>query len=184
MQQGTDISTAAHTIKQGGIVAYPTEGVFGLGCNPNNEQAVERLIALKQRDSNKGLIIIAAKRDQLTPFIAAVDDTLSSRLAATWPGPVTWILESSKDSSALLTGNRTTIATRVTRHKTAAKLCLACDHALVSTSANLSGQPSCHEASTVAACFGDKIDYLLDLPVGGLDGPTPIYDGATGKQLR
>ncbi len=184
MQQGKDITKAALCIQHGGIVGYPTEGVFGLGCDPLNSAALERLIDLKQRDSNKGLIIIAAHRKQLDPYIAAVDPAIEKRLNEFWPGPVTWILKSSATASALLTGNRSTVATRVTSHATAAELCIAAGHAIVSTSANLSGQPSCKDAQAVADCFGNQIDYLLDLPVGDLDNPTPIFDGATGKQLR
>ena len=194
MQRDKNIERAATCIKQGGIIAYPTEGVFGLGCDPDNEVALKRLINLKQRSNNKGLIIIAACRAQLDPYIAPVDESLEKQLQATWPGPTTWILAASPGSasagsanagaSALLTGNRNTIATRVTLHETAAKLCLTCGHAIVSTSANLSGQASCKDAQSVADCFGDTIDYLLDMPVGNLENPTPIFDGATGKQLR
>jgi len=184
MQRGNNIKRAAVCIQQGGIVAYPTEGVFGLGCDPENKITLERLINLKQRDSNKGLIIIAACRSQLDPYIAVVDELLEKQLAATWPGPITWILSASETSTTLLTGNRDTIATRVTLHKTAANLCHTCGHAIVSTSANLSGQSACKDAQSVADCFGDSIDYLLDLPVGNLDTATPIFDGATGRQLR
>ena len=184
MQQGKDIRKAAQIIRSGGIAGYPTEGVFGIGCDPQNIDALKRLIDLKQRDTNKGLIIIAANRNQLEPFIAEVKESIERKLYASWPGPVTWILESSENASPLLTGNRNTVATRVTSHATAAELCMSAGHAIVSTSANLSGQPSCRDAQSVANCFGDRIDYLLDLPVGDLDKPTPIFDGATGKQLR
>ena len=184
MQQGKDIKKAAKIIRRGGIVGYPTEGVFGIGCDPQNDEALQRLIDLKRRDANKGLIIIAANRSQLEPFISMVKESIEKRLNASWPGPVTWILESSKNASPLLTGNRSTVATRVTSHATASKLCIAADHAIVSTSANLSGQSSCKDAASVADCFGDRIDYLLDLPVGDLDKPTPIFDGDTGRQLR
>lgn len=184
MQTGNDIAQAAKCIASGGIVGYPTEGVFGLGCDPSNTVALQRLIDLKQRDNNKGLIIIAASRAQLEPWVAALASELQSKLDSTWPGPVTWILASAPDASPLLTGNRSTVATRVTSHATAAELCSNCGHAIVSTSANLSGQAPCRDARSVANCFGDKIDYLLDLPIGDLDGPTPIFDGATGKQLR
>lgn len=184
MQRGTDINKAADCIRSGGIVAYPTEGVFGLGCDPDNTNTLQRLIDLKQRDDNKGLIIIAASRAQLNPYIATVSDALEEKLSAVWPGPVTWILTAGTHASALLTGNRDTVATRVTSHEAAANLCIACDSAIVSTSANVSGEAAFTEPQTVADCFGDSIDYLLDLPVGNLQGPTPIFDGNTGRQLR
>lgn len=184
MQTGKNIAEAAHCIQRGGIAGYPTEGVFGLGCDPANSGALQRLIDLKQRDSNKGLIIIAATRVQLEPYVATMTSELERKLDSTWPGPVTWILAASNDASTLLTGNRPTVATRVTSHAAAAELCNHCGHAIVSTSANLSGQSPCKDALAVANCFGNSIDYLLDMPVGNLDGPTPIFDGATGKQLR
>lgn len=184
MQQGKDIAKAAQCIREGGIIGYPTEGVFGLGCDPTNMTALRRLINLKQRDDDKGLIIIAACRKQLEPFIAPVDGSIDEKLNASWPGPVTWILQSSASADALLTGNRNTVATRVTSHAAAAELCIKCNHAIVSTSANLSGQLAATRATEVLDYFGQQIDYLLDLHVGDLDKPTPIFDGKTGKQLR
>lgn len=184
MHKGKNISQAATCIRQGGIVGYPTEGVFGLGCDPQNENALQRLIDLKQRDNNKGLIIIAANRQQLEPFIKPVSKSVAAQLDRTWPGPVTWILQAQTDVSPLLSGGRETVATRVTAHAAAAELCQNCGHAIVSTSANLSGQDSCIDAQSVENCFGHRIDYLLELPVGDLDKPTPIFDGLTGKQLR
>ena len=182
-QRGTSLSAAALAVAAGDVIAYPTEGVFGLGCNPNNEQAVAKLIDLKGRASEKGLIIIAASRQQLAPFTATVSDAIEQQLDASWPGPVTWILPAAETVPALVTGGRSTIAARVTAHRAAAKLCEACGHALISTSANLSGQPPCVDADQVAATF-NNLGYLVDLPIGDLSGPTPIFDGVSGKQLR
>lgn len=175
---------AVAAIKNGDIVAYPTEGVFGLGCDPANTDAVTRLLALKQRDADKGLILIASDREQLTPYIGTLTDAIEQKLANTWPGPVTWILPCREDTPSLLSGGRTTIATRITSHPPAVLLCEQCGHALVSTSANQSGQPACTSAQQVEALFGDKVSYTLRQPVGDLTGPTPIFDGITGKQLR
>ena len=177
------VSHAADVLLRGGIIAYPTEGVFGLGCNPFNEQAVEALIKLKARSSEKGLIIIAASRRQLEPLIAPVSAAIDAQLLTSWPGPVTWILPAATTVSELLTGGRTTIAARVTAHRTAAELCEACGHALVSTSANMSGHSPCLDANQVEATF-TNLGYIVDLPIGDLQGPTPIFDGVSGKQLR
>ncbi len=182
-QRGTSIQRAASVVAQGDIIAYPTEGVFGLGCNPFNEQAVESLIKLKARSSEKGLIIIAANRRQLEPLIAPISEAIDEQLRASWPGPVTWILPAATTASELLTGGRTTIAARVTAHRAAAELCEACGHALVSTSANVSGHSPCLDATAVDATF-TNLGYIVDLPVGDLQGPTPIFDGVSGKQLR
>lgn len=182
-KRGTSLSAAAHTVASGGVIAYPTEGVFGLGCNPSDEKAVTALINLKDRASDKGLIIIAASREQLAPFIKPVGNNIESQLKRSWPGPVTWILPASTTVSEYVTGGRSTIAARVTAHAAAAELCNACGHALVSTSANLSGQAPCIDADQVAATF-QHLGYIVDLPVGNLQGPTPIFDGVSGKQLR
>lgn len=165
-------------------MAYPTEGVFGLGCDPANTDAIAQLVALKQRDADKGLILIASQREQLAPYIGDLTDAIEQKLADTWPGPVTWILPCSKTTSSLLSGGRTTIATRITSHPPAAFLCEQCGHALVSTSANQSGQPACTNAAEVELLFGDKISYVLRQPIGNLTGPTPIFDGISGTQLR
>ena len=175
---------AAAAIKNGDIVAYPTEGVFGLGCDPANIEAVTQLVALKKRDADKGLILIASNREQLTPYIGTLTAAIEQKLADTWPGPVTWILPCRENTPSLLSGGRPTIATRITSHPPAALLCEQCDHALVSTSANQSGQPACTSAQQVESLFGEKVSYTLRLPVGDLTGPTPIFDGVSGKQLR
>lgn len=181
---GNDFNRAAAAIHAGLVVAYPTEGVFGLGCNPHDENAVQRLLSLKKRQADKGLILIACSRDQLTPFVAPVAADIELKLKSTWPGPVTWVLPCSATAPSILTGARATIATRVTSHSAAVALCKACASALVSTSANLSGEQACTTSSCVADSFGNELAYILDLPVGKLVGPTPIFDGISGEQLR
>jgi len=97
---------------------------------------------------------------------------------------VTWILPAAVATPEVLTGGKKTIAARVTNHPTASALCTQCKAAIISTSANISGEAACTEAQAVHTQFGDQLDYILDYPVGELEGPTPIYDGLTGRQLR
>lgn len=181
---GRDINAACNAIAAGGVIAYPTEGVFGLGCDPLNEDAIANLLALKGRDADKGFILLAANRSQLQPFIATPDERLQLKLEQSWPGPVTWILPCSDTAPASVTGNKSNIATRVTDHQIARELCFSANTAVISTSANLSGQPACTTAAQVQSVFGDKLSYILDYEVGNLKGPTPIFDGLTGDQLR
>ncbi len=181
---GVDISAACRHIAAGGVIAYPTEGVFGLGCNPDNDAAIDKLLHLKGRDIEKGFILIASHRKQLSPFIGSLSEEIKSKLDDAWPGPVTWILPCSENAPVVLTGGKPTIATRVTDHKTASALCEECNSAIISTSANLSGQLACTTADQVAEIFSDQLDYILDYPVGDLKGPTPIFDALTGTQLR
>ncbi|MBA1146756.1 Sua5/YciO/YrdC/YwlC family protein [Ectothiorhodospiraceae bacterium WFHF3C12] len=175
---------AARAIAQGGVIAYPTEAVFGLGCDPLNEQAVTRLLALKQRDPAKGLILIAAERDQLEPYVDFDSPQVSARIGDTWPGPVTWILPARPQTPAWLTGAHDTLAVRVTAHPTAAALCRACGDAIVSTSANHSGQTPARTLSAVRLRFGDELDSVVPGHCGGQAGPTEIRDSRTGKVLR
>ncbi len=183
MQIGDNIDEAAQIVANDGIIAYPTEGVFGLGCNPDNDNVIDRLINLKERSADKGLILIAADRKQLSRYTGTVSGDIETRLDNSWPGAVTWILPAAADISPLLTGGRNTIAARVTAFSTAAMLCRACGHALISTSANRSGASPCTSASQVESEF-EQLDYIVNLPVGTLQGPTPIFDGVSGKQLR
>jgi len=113
-----------------------------------------------------------------------LSDAIEARLNDSWPGPVTWILPCSDTAPDILTGGKGTVAARVTDHKIASTLCRQCNSAIIPTSANISGEPACTDAQSVASLFGDKLSYTLDYQVGGLDGPTPIFDSTTGKQLR
>lgn len=180
--QGLDAALAR--LRAGGIVAYPTEGVFGLGCDPRAGAAVERLIALKGRPESAGLILIAAEFSQLAPFLAPLAPELEARASATWPGPVTWVWPARADIDPRLSGGRATLAVRVTAHPTAAALCHGFGGALVSTSANRHGAPPARTAAEVARAFGDELDAVVDAPTGGARGPTEIRDVLTGGVLR
>jgi len=175
---------AAHAIHGGGVIAYPTEAVFGLGCDPLNPEAVHRLLALKQRPVNKGLILIAADIEQLAPFIAPLTVEAEAQLAATWPGPHTWLLPARADTPRWLRGQHATLAVRVTAHPIATALCRAAGHALVSTSANPAGSPPATTALRVRRYFADTLDAIVHGPLGGEAGPTPIRDLATKKLIR
>lgn len=178
------IQAAAAIIKRGGIVAYPTEGVYGLGCDPLNKDAVERLIAIKGRSADKGLILVAASNDHLDGFLGPVSPAVQAQLDRDWPGPVTWIMPCTDRAPELISGGRPTLAVRISAHATTADLCNACGHALVSTSANRSGARPCMDAQSVSAELGAEIDAIIDAPLGGLNAPTPIFDAVTGQQLR
>ena len=178
------LGQAARVLRDGGIVAYPTEAVFGLGCDPANSAAVERLIALKRRDVGKGLILIASKRRQLAPFVAPLSEQLEAQLEATWPGPVTWLLPTRPDVPHWLHGRHPSIAVRVTAHPLAAALCDAFGGAIVSTSANLAGRPPARSPLRVRRIFGAGVDRILHGPLGGLARPTEIRDGRSGRTVR
>jgi len=180
------VSEAADILRHGGVIAYATEAVFGLGCDPQNPRAIEKLLQLKQRPADKGLILIAADETQLHPYLdmPAIDAAIWQRVRASWPGPVTWLLPVAPGVSALLRGEHTALAVRVTAHPQAAALCRAFGAALVSTSANLSGHAPARTAREVFAQFGDRLDAILPGETGGADKPSEIRDARTGRILR
>lgn len=178
------LKQAARTIQAGGVVAYPTEAVYGLGCDPLDATAVQRLLALKQRPMEKGLILIAADIAQLAPFMATLKDKDRETLDNTWPGPVTWVVPARPDTPLWLRGQHNGIAVRVTDHPLAAALCRATGHALVSTSANPAERPPARTALQVRRYFGQELDTILSGPLGKQSRPTPIRDLISGKTLR
>ena len=178
------IKEAVQILQQGGVIAYPTEAVFGLGCDPDNHEAVEKLLAIKQRSRDKGLILIAADFQQLRPYLGEIDKSLKVKILATWPGPVTWLWPANPAVSSLLRGKHDTIAVRVTAHSLAAALCREFGGPLVSTSANLSGKPPTHTADEVRNQLGDQLDYVLEGKVGGRARPSEIRDALSGEVLR
>ncbi len=178
------IKQAVKVLKNGGLIAYPTEGVFGIGCDPLQLSALQRVIEIKQRDASKGLIIVSAEFSHLENFIEPLDLLTRERLLATWPGAVTWIVRAKPTLPELLTGGRETIAVRVSQHPVIVSLSQEFGGPIVSTSANYSGQPACTTATAVRQALGEKIDLLLDAPVGGQQGATPIFDAASGNRLR
>lgn len=178
------IKQAARILAGGGIVAYPTEGVYGLGCLPDDGEAVLRLLALKDRRLELGLILIAESPAQLDDYILPLKGAVRKRVLATWPGPCTWIVPAQDDAPPWLTGGRSTIAVRVTAEQTARKLCAYADSALVSTSANRHGHPPARTRLAAICRFGSDVDYVLPGAVGVLAGPTEIRDATTGQVLR
>ena len=184
MERTTDSTRAAQVVRTGGVVAYPTESVFGLGCDPSNEAAVRRILAIKRRPEEKGLILIAANLEQLTPFLAPLTAELLARVEPTWPGPVTWTLPARPETPRWLRGEHDTLAVRVTAHALTRALCEAADMALVSTSANYAGHEPARDGDSVVRELGDAVDLLLDGPTDGRAQPTEIRDGKDGTILR
>ncbi|MBB6188129.1 Sua5/YciO/YrdC/YwlC family protein [Rhodanobacter sp. MP7CTX1] len=181
-----ELDAAAALLHGGGVLAYPTEAVFGLGCDPHDRAAFERIFALKQRPPTQGVLLIAADFAQVERYIelAAVPDDAMRRAQASWPGPHTWIFPRSSAVPAWVAGGHAGIALRVTAHEPAAALCRAFGGALVSTSANPHGQAPARSAQAVEACFGDELDGLLDAPLGSQATPTVIRDVLSGAIIR
>lgn len=168
---------------RGGVIAYPTESCYGLGCDPGNREAVKRILRLKQRPQAKGLILIATELRQLKPYVAHLTAAQQKTLAATWPGPHTWLLPASAGCPAWLTGKHHSIAARVTAHRDAAFLCREVGMALVSTSANRSGGKPARTRRDCLNLFGSRI-RVLPGRIGKRRKPSIIQDLASGAIVR
>lgn len=167
------------------VIAYPTEAVFGLGCDPDSQAAVAKLLALKQRSHRQGLILVAANYQQLQPYIddAPLSDEVKQRLFASWPGPVNWVVPAAPTTPAWLTGRFTTLAVRVSAHPLVRQLCLAFGKPITSTSANVSGFPPCRSLEALRAQFGSQLPTLPGA-VGPQLNPCEIRDALTNGCLR
>lgn len=175
---------AVRALRRGGLIAYPTEAVYGLGCDPLNADAVQRLLALKQRPMDKGLILVAADFAQLYAYLLPLSDGLAQQVHASWPGPVTWLLPVPPEVPVWLRGGHDTLAVRVSDHPVVRALCRAFGGPIVSTSANPAGQRPARDPLTVQRLFTGNVDCILHAPLGGLGRPTEIRDGRTGRIVR
>ena len=185
MPSAFQLRRACHILDRGGIVAYPTESVFGLGCDPANRLAVMSLLALKQRDWRKGLIVVAATIEQLDGWINWGDKASYRRmLESRWPGPETWVLPALPHIPRWLRGQHDTLAVRVTDHPGAAALAEAWGGCIVSTSANRSSARPARSALALRRSLGRACPFILPGRVGGLAQPTPIRDIRSGLRLR
>lgn len=178
------IRLAASALHCGEIIAYPTEAVWGLGCNSLDQLAVTKLLALKSRQEAKGLILIAASATQLLPYIHGLSDEEIQRLSSVTQVPTTWIVPVSQWVPRWITGGRDTIAVRVTRHPLAAALCRVFGGPVVSTSANPQGKPPAKYAYKVRRYFRHRQVYLVPGPLGGANKPSEIRDLRSGEILR
>ncbi|MBS4096449.1 MAG: L-threonylcarbamoyladenylate synthase [Sulfuricella sp.] len=169
--------------RRGGLIAYATESCFGLGCDPANPGAVRRLLRLKGRPQDKGLILIAATLQQLRGYIAPLSELQQRQVCATWPGPHTWLVAAGKKTGRRLRGEHPTLAVRVTAHPGAAALCRVLGSPLVSTSANRAGHVSLKTAAACRKAFGRKV-LVVPGRIGREKKPSTIHDLASGRIIR
>ena len=173
---------ASDVLLAGGVIAYPTEGVFGLGCLPDDVEAVERILAIKQRSPRKGLILIAARAAQFNDWI---DPSVRDVLPDPDPQqPVTWIVEPAARVPAVVTGDNPGLAVRITTNPTAAAICNAVDMPIVSTSANVAGRPVARNTFILRRSFAHLVDYVVPGECGPASGPSEIRELETGRVLR
>ncbi|EIK55091.1 hypothetical protein YO5_20057 [Stutzerimonas stutzeri TS44] len=177
------IQQVARVVRAGGVIAYPTEAVWGLGCDPWAAAAVQRLLELKMRPMEKGLILVAAHIDQFDFLLDDLPERWLDRLAGTWPGPNTWLVPHRERLPEWITGQHDSVALRVSAHPLVARLC-ALTGPLVSTSANPAGRPAARSRLRVEQYFPGQLDAVLNGSLGGRRNPSTIRDVRSGEVIR
>jgi L-threonylcarbamoyladenylate synthase len=171
---------------RGALLAYPTEAVFGIGCDPNNHDAVSSICNLKGRSVENGVIVIASSFEQIVNYLdlSKISSRILSNVRATWPGHNTWLLPANETVPEWIRGRHEKIAIRVTAHIPAADLCEIVNGPIVSTSANPHGLPPAKSVDKIAKYFASKIDICVNAPTGQQLCPSRIYDALTGEVVR
>lgn len=181
---------AAALLRDGAIVAYPTEAVWGLGADPENSDACRRLLQIKGRPAEKGMILVASSMEQFEPLLAPLSTEQRARLATGWGdqashGPLTFLVPDLQEQvPAWVKGAHTTVALRVSDHFVVQALCDAFGGPVVSTSANRAGQPPARSLAELEVALADHIDHIMPGPLGGASQPSRIVDLLTGQEIR
>ena len=176
------IIKASHIIENDGVIAYPTESVYGLGCNPLSEQAVYKILQLKHRHVEKGLIIIAANIEQLLPYVNI--NTQDILTITDYASPMTWLVNKSDITPMWISGQHNKVAIRISQHPDVIKLCNKLGHPVVSTSANPAKLPPANNLIQARRYFSNRVDMYLSGATGQLKKPTPITDLENGRIIR
>lgn len=179
------LGLAARAIDNGGVIAYPTEAVWGLGCDPWNDQAVLKVLTMKQRPWQKGLILVASEIMQVAPLLDHLTKTQLSKLEMSWPGPVTWVLP---DPDGWVPewsrGEHASVAIRVSNHPVIKQLCTRIGRPIISTSANLAGREPARTKQQLDARLYPYLDYVMPGETLGLSQPSVIRDVLTDQVYR
>ena len=178
------ISQAVQCLREGKVIAYPTEAVYGLGCDPGNEAAVRQVLELKSRPASAGLILIADRYERFQSYVDILDRGQLERAVATWPGPVTWLFPRGPEVPDWLAGSHPSVALRVTAHPVCRALCVAFEGAIVSTSANPGAAERAGSAQQVLGYFADRLCGIVAGELGHIPRPSEIRDLATGRVVR
>lgn len=179
------IRFAAQVIRQGGVIAYPTETVWGLGCDPTNPRAVQRILDIKQRPESKGLILISGQVDGLAPLLAPLRSELRERFLSPQKEPTTWLVPDPLNHVPhYVKGQFSAAAVRLVSFPVVAELTKAFGGPIVSTSANRAGQPPLANVFKLRQVLGAELDYILPAELGGYDKPSTIRDLETNKVIR
>ncbi|WP_111895995.1 L-threonylcarbamoyladenylate synthase [Acinetobacter sp. MB5] len=183
------VARAAELLQHGQVLAYPTEAVWGLGCDPMNQQAFQRILELKQRPIEKGVILLASDVEQVEALLAPLESSRQQEIIASWHNRqadergLTWLLPNQDVIPEWITGQHPRVAVRVTNHPLCQQLCRAFGSFIVSTSANPAGLDPARNFAEAQHYFDDQLNYLTgDLGLSPL--PSRIIDAVTGQIIR
>ena len=174
----------AQRLLQGAVIAYPTEGVWGLGCLPDNHEAVARILTLKHRGWEQGLVLVAANIEQFEPFLQVITPTQRATLETAWPGFVTFVVPDGGVAPAWIRGKHEGVALRVSAHPVIAGICNQLGGPIVSTSANPTGKPPAKSTLRLRQYFAEGIDLVVPGELGNAPGVSEIRLLETGEVLR
>ena len=178
------VQRAVQFLKLGEVIAYPTESVYGFGCDPFNAEAVAKILQLKNREIKKGFILVAAEWEQVEHLVEQVSPMLLSQIQNTWPGPTTWIFPVKPSVPEWICGNNGNISIRISDHPIIREICNSFGGPIISTSANTKGNIPTRDYFTTKMLFENDVAYILNGKTGGLLKPTTIKDAITGEVLR
>lgn len=188
--QKLSVKVAAHRLMEGNVIAYPTEAVWGLGCDPLNEQACLDLLQIKRRPIQKGMILIAGSIDEFAGILSALPVDQVQKLDAAWQnqistGAITFLVPDILEQVPYwIKGSHNSVALRVSQHPLVKSLCQAFGGPLVSTSANRSGKPPARSRVLVEKYFGGQLEFIVPGALGGATNPSKIIDFYTSKTVR
>ncbi|WP_219702438.1 L-threonylcarbamoyladenylate synthase [Marinomonas lutimaris] len=180
----TSVEELADIIRQGGVIAYPTEAVWGLGCDPFNESAVRRILTLKSRPESKGLILVAGAQEELSPWLNTLDSKAALRLLSRNQTPTSWVVPDTTITPSWVRGEHQSVAIRLSQHEPVQRLCAAFKGVIVSTSANPARLEPAMSAEEVNAYFGEKVDAIFDASLGEASQPSQVRDILTDTLFR
>ena len=175
------LDEAVQAIHSGGVIAMPTDTLYGLGADPFRADAVARVFQVKRRSTDKALPLLAADAGQVVEHLGALPP-LAARLASRfWPGPLTLLVAAPRALVAGVSADTGKVGVRVPAHRVARALCAACGVPLTATSANLSGEAPSADPDEVVRALGSRIDVLVDAGTTPGGPPSTIVD-ATGAE--
>ena len=178
-----ELREAVKVLRDGGVICHACEGVWGFACDPLNRLAVQHILEIKQRPQSKGLIVIADNGAHFESELAQLGSDIRNRIEASWPGPTTWLLPSTRFPNWIV-GDHLSVAVRIPGHEQARTIAAMFEHPIVSTSANVANDPPCLTENEVRVKFENVVDFVVPGVIAQSTGPSEIFDAVSGDQIR